>query len=130
MQLLVRRQGIRLWLLLLLSVMLSGCVMNRPSEEEAEAAWSTSAHADIEARSFTHWNEADPAEVPERCANCHSTPGYLDYLGADGSTPGQVDQHVFLTLDHHMCRLPRSAASRWLEQFVAGVRLETPAETH
>lgn len=53
--------------------------------------WSGSAHADLEAEAFVHWNEDDPAEIPAECAKCHSTPGYLDHLGADGSTPGQVD---------------------------------------
>jgi hypothetical protein len=30
-------------------------------------------------------------EVPQSCAKCHSTPGYIDFLGADGSEPGVVD---------------------------------------
>jgi hypothetical protein len=47
--------------------------------------WAASPHADAEAEAFVHWNEDDPAEVPDRCAKCHSTPGFLDYLGADGS---------------------------------------------
>jgi hypothetical protein len=47
--------------------------------------WASSPHADAEAEAFVHWNEEDPAEVPDRCAKCHSTPGFLDYLGADGS---------------------------------------------
>ncbi len=29
--------------------------------------------------------------IPQRCAACHSTYGYLDYLGADGSAAGTVD---------------------------------------
>ena len=28
---------------------------------------------------------------PAVCARCHSTPGFLDYLGADGSAAGKVD---------------------------------------
>lgn len=54
-------------------------------------AWLSSAHADKSSPSFNHWNEGDPAEIPTSCARCHSTPGYVDYLGGDGSTPGQVD---------------------------------------
>ncbi|MCB9139292.1 MAG: hypothetical protein H6642_13175 [Caldilineaceae bacterium] len=50
-----------------------------------------SAHADSEAEAFTHWNEDDPAVVPESCAKCHSQAGYLDYLGADGTEAGTVD---------------------------------------
>ncbi len=41
---------------------------------------------------FTHWDEADPKVVQQACAKCHSTPGYQDYLGADGSKPLVVDK--------------------------------------
>ena len=58
-----------------------------PNYEE----WMASAHADYSAEAFTHWNEDDPAEIPTSCAKCHSTPGYLDYLGADGSAFEVVD---------------------------------------
>jgi hypothetical protein len=54
-------------------------------------AWAMSPHADATSESFTHWDEDDPAEVPPSCAKCHSTPGYQDYLGADGSEAGVVD---------------------------------------
>jgi hypothetical protein len=53
--------------------------------------WVTSPHADVEADAFNHWNEDDPQEVPESCAKCHSTGGYIDYLGADGTDAGVVD---------------------------------------
>lgn len=53
--------------------------------------WATSPHNDTEAEAFNHWNEDDPAEVPTDCAKCHSTPGYMDHLGADGSAAGVVD---------------------------------------
>ena len=78
-----------LGLLILLSLGLAAC--QSLSEEEIEALWAGSAHADEEARAFTRWNDADPAEVPTSCAKCHSTPGYHDFLGLNGSTPGQVD---------------------------------------
>ncbi len=71
-------------------LLLSSC-QSAPTEEEAEALWAASAHADAEARAFTRWNEEDPAEIPVNCAKCHSTIGYHDFLGVDGSTPGQVD---------------------------------------
>jgi hypothetical protein len=54
-------------------------------------AWSGSAHANTEAEAFNHWNEDDPKEVPVTCAKCHSEPGYLDFLGADGTAAGAVD---------------------------------------
>lgn len=44
-----------------------------------------------DAEAFVHWNEDDPQEVPTSCAKCHSTPGYLDFMGADGSEFGIVD---------------------------------------
>lgn len=57
-------------------------------------AWAGSGHNDVEAEAFTHWNEDDPKVVPANCAKCHSTPGYLDFLGADGSAAGKVDKDV------------------------------------
>jgi hypothetical protein len=54
--------------------------------------WASSPHADAEAEAFVHWDEDDPAEVPASCAKCHSTPGYQDYVGADGSEVFAVDQ--------------------------------------
>jgi hypothetical protein len=56
-----------------------------------EAAWEGSAHNDSTAEAFNHWNEDDPAEVPDTCARCHSTSGYRDYVGADGSAASVVD---------------------------------------
>jgi hypothetical protein len=65
------------------------------AQEEVEIPfleeWLSSGHADAAAEAFVHWNEESPAEVPENCAKCHSTPGYLDFVGADGSAAGAVD---------------------------------------
>ena len=57
-----------------------------------QAEWAGSPHAKADAEAFNHWNETDPPEVPVTCAKCHSTPGYLDFLGADGSEVGKVDK--------------------------------------
>ncbi len=54
--------------------------------------WQGSAHADAKAQAFNHWNSATPAEIPVDCARCHSTTGYQDFLGADGSAAGIVDK--------------------------------------
>ena len=54
------------------------------------AEWVTSPHANRSAEEFNHWNKE--GAIPVECARCHSTPGFLDYLGADGSTPGKVDK--------------------------------------
>jgi hypothetical protein len=56
--------------------------------------WAGSGHNDAEAEAFVHWDEDDPAEVPVDCAKCHSTSGYQDYHGADGSEVGVVDAAV------------------------------------
>jgi hypothetical protein len=56
-----------------------------------EALWSGSAHADADAEAFHHWDDTDPPAVPTGCATCHSSGGYQDFLGADGSAAGVVD---------------------------------------
>ena len=55
-------------------------------------AWAGSGHADAQAEAFVHWDTEDPPVVPESCAKCHSAPGYLDFLGADGSAAQVVDE--------------------------------------
>lgn len=56
--------------------------------------WLGSGHNNKEAEAFNHWNEDDPAVIPPACAKCHSTPGYLDFLGADGTAAGTVDKEA------------------------------------
>ena len=53
------------------------------------AEWARSPHANKKAEPFNHWNKE--GNIPVECARCHSTPGFRDFLGADGSTPGKVD---------------------------------------
>jgi hypothetical protein len=67
-----------------------------PTEEPVVAPnvdeWKTSGHADVAAEAFVHW---DPeGEIPTSCAKCHSTAGYEDFVGADGSEAGKVDKAV------------------------------------
>lgn len=57
-----------------------------------EELWSRSAHADATAEAFRHWDAS--GTIPQGCAKCHSTPGYLDFLGVDGSAEGVVDGAV------------------------------------
>lgn len=52
--------------------------------------WASSPHADRSSESFIHWNE--DGAVPTNCAKCHSAPGFRDFVGADGSAVGTVDQ--------------------------------------
>jgi hypothetical protein len=56
--------------------------------------WMGSGHADASAEAFRHWDEEDPAEIPVECAKCHSSTGYQDYVGADGSEVNKVDAAV------------------------------------
>ena len=51
------------------------------------AEWASSPHANRKAEPFNHWNKE--GAIPVECARCHSTPGFRDYLGADGSTPSR-----------------------------------------
>ncbi len=69
-------------------------VMDYVPEVPFEQLWEKSGHADFDAIAFNDWNDANPPEVPSTCAKCHSTPGYLDFLGVDGSTVGKVDKNA------------------------------------
>lgn len=85
--------------------------------------WAASPHARADAPAFTHWN--DEGAIPEACAACHSTPGFLDYIGADGSAPGVVDRKAPTgTLVH--CGACHNEAARQLTSvtFPSGLRVE------
>ena len=75
--------------LLFTALILSAC---GPEEPDPSEKWETSAHADAEAVAFTNWGDGESDEISENCAKCHSTYGYLDFLGEDGSAPGQVNR--------------------------------------
>ena len=64
-----------------------------PVEIPNLTAWESSPHNDATAEAFKHWDNANPAEVPASCAKCHSTTGYQDFLGVDGSEAGKVDKN-------------------------------------
>ena len=65
-----------------------------------------------QAEAFRHWDEGNPAVVSTSCAKCHSTPGYRDYLGADGSAVGVVDvaPPVGTTIECTACHNEATAA--------------------
>jgi len=75
-----------------------------PTEETAkpvveipyQAEWEGSAHNDVAGEPFRHWDDAaeNPDGVPTSCAKCHTTAGYRDYVGADGSEVLKVDAAV------------------------------------
>ena len=48
--------------------------------------WAASPHARFNDEAFNHWNAE--GEVPVPCSRCHTTPGFRDYIGADGTPPG------------------------------------------
>lgn len=54
--------------------------------------WESSPHAKKDAEAFVHWDHTDDKMVPEACAKCHSTSGFMDFIGADGSTEWKVDK--------------------------------------
>ncbi len=64
------------------------------SVEAVSERWTRSGHANAESVAFTNWADREPPEIPGVCARCHSMDGYIDFLGADDSTPGVVDQPV------------------------------------
>ncbi|MFC2095010.1 cytochrome c3 family protein [Candidatus Bipolaricaulota bacterium] len=59
-----------------------------------QEALAGSPHADRESEGFAHWDEDDPAVVPTGCAKCHAGAGFLDFLGADGTEAGVVDNEA------------------------------------
>ncbi|MDH3335858.1 MAG: hypothetical protein OEL50_04365 [Rhodospirillaceae bacterium] len=61
----------------------------QPPEIPFIKQWAASAHADSKAEAFRHWDK--DGEVSKRCAQCHSSDGFKDFIGADGSDKGVVD---------------------------------------
>ena len=64
------------------------------SIESVSSKWAESTHSDAGSDAFTHWDEDDPPLIPTNCAKCHSTYGYRDFMGADGSAERQVDEQA------------------------------------
>jgi hypothetical protein len=60
------------------------------------ADWQGSAHNNVTGEQFRHWDDAaaNPDGVPTSCAKCHTSSGYQDFLGVDGSEAGKVDAAV------------------------------------
>jgi len=75
-----------------------------PVVPEIEAAWAGSGHADAEAEAFRHWDEEDPAVVNQRCAKCHSTEGYIEYVATGKITteiPAAENMGIHCTACHN-----------------------------
>jgi len=93
--------------------------------------WAGSGHNDTEAMAFNDWNEADPKEVPANCAKCHTTPGYQDFLGTDGSEAGKVDKPVPAPAGTIQCVACHNAAAAALDSvtFPSGLTVEHTGST-
>ena len=70
------------------------CPVPLGGEVPFEAAWASSGHADSVAEAFRHWDEEDDGLVAASCAKCHSTAGYVDFHGGDGSAAGTIENDV------------------------------------
>ncbi len=91
-------------------------------------AWRKSGHGDYTAEAFNHWNEAEDGATPvvsKSCARCHSTPGFQDYIGADGS-PAEVtdaDAPIGTAIECAACHNP-VATNLSHVIFPSGVKIE------
>ena len=56
-----------------------------------QSLWASSAHNVAESAALQTRNAGNSTDNPASCARCHSTPGYLDFLGADGTQARAVD---------------------------------------
>ncbi|HUV16222.1 MAG TPA: cytochrome c3 family protein [Pelolinea sp.] len=77
------------------------------SVQKISVDWWGSAHADVTAEAFVHWNEDEPPQVPPNCAKCHSGTAFIDFLGQDGSAamkvdkPGLIESVITCTVCHN-----------------------------
>jgi hypothetical protein len=87
----MKRNYIILFVLGALLAVAATLSVNPPQQSVVEVTdlWSISGHADYDSISFTNWDE--DGEIPPSCAKCHSTTGFHNFLGLDGSTPLTVE---------------------------------------
>lgn len=87
--------------------------------------WLGSGHADRTAEAFNHWNSETPPEVPTSCAKCHSTPGFRDFIGDDGSAADKVDKAaaVGTVINCTACHNPTASKLSHVV-FPSGVKVE------
>lgn len=85
-------------------------------------AWVNSPHADASSSAFRRWD--GDGVIPVACAACHSTTGYLSYLGADGSGVGVVEEPVPVgtVVNCDACHSP-AAASLTAVTFPSGIEV-------
>ncbi len=87
--------AIKEWALLLLVVASVATAVGLYVRPESVATltekWDGSTHADAASRAFTYWGLEPSSTIPPGCAKCHSTPGFHDFLGEDGTEAGVMD---------------------------------------
>ena len=102
--------------------MLIVVTLDPPGETPYDDEWLSSAHADETAEAFVHWDEDGVIEAD--CARCHSTYGFFDYLGEDGTAAGSVEDDAALgtVIECQACHNP-SAAALDSAHFPSGVEI-------
>jgi hypothetical protein len=76
-------------------------------QELYQSLWAMSGHGNTNSYAFSRWYGDDT--VTGTCASCHSTPGFLDFIGEDGSNVGIVDHPVpsGTTVECAVCHNPK-----------------------
>ncbi len=85
-------------------------------------AWVKSPHAKADSEAFVHWNAE--GKIPAACSTCHSTVGYLDFIGADGTASNKVedDKPIGGVVNCDACHNP-VAASLTKVTFPSGIEV-------
>ena len=109
---------------LLMTVLFSGGIVSAQELEIPNLdAWANSSHADDTAEAFRHWDGDDPPLVSPSCAKCHSGLGFEDFMGADGTEAGVVDNPAEPSI--HTCVTCHNDATKELASvvFPSGVEI-------
>lgn len=96
------------------------------AEADIETLWSGSGHANKSSGAFTHWD--NEGVIPKNCAACHSSSGFADYIGDDGTSAMSVDkEHPTGTVVE--CSVCHNDTVKSLEKipFPSGVEITPPA---
>lgn len=88
------------------------------------AAFQASPHANAAAEPFAHWNKE--GAVPVECARCHSSQGFIDYVGGDGTAAGRVERPASPAPQPLECRTCHNDAANALASvtFPSGVKID------
>lgn len=112
----IKKRRLLLTMLTLIALWGDGSLLAQglPLEIPNEALWASSGHADDTAEAFRHWD--NDGVVPTSCAKCHSGLGFQDFLGADGTEAGVVDNPAAPSV--HTCVTCHNDAARELDSVV------------